>query len=201
MEQRAVKLHIFPFETRIFRFSLLSRCEKTYISLNCSIITRRLVCLITGFTLHLDLEFSSHRTNILLRFLNQLRRQIRSTPSGISIFLSLSKRRKLLCLQFIRGPTNFDKVIIYYFFYIWNSIWRSHCFNHFIRTADENLWPSILFCTPWHIQHKNRYLCNFHYLQILFLLPQIPPGTLWIALFQFRELSYSIKTVYVLNIC
>jgi len=43
----------------------------------------------------LGFEFSRHMTNILLRFLNQLRRQIRSTSSGISIFLSLSKRIKV----------------------------------------------------------------------------------------------------------
>jgi len=118
MEQRAVNLRIFPFETRIFCVSVLSRWEKTCICLIGSLIKRRLVCLITGFTLHLALEFSRHMTNILLRFLNQLRRQIRSTPSGISIFLPLSKLRKRLFSQFIRGPRNFDKVTIYYFVYI-----------------------------------------------------------------------------------
>jgi len=118
MEQQAVNLNICPFETRIFCVSVLSRWEKTCICLNGSLIMRRLLCLSTGFTLHLALEFSRHMTNILLRFLNQLRRQIRSTSSGISIFLSLSKHRKRLCLQFIRGPRNFDKVTIYYFVYI-----------------------------------------------------------------------------------
>ena len=160
----------------------------------------RLVCVITGFALHLALDFSRHMTNILLRFLNQLRGQIRPTSSENSIFLWLSKRRKHLCLRFVRRPRIFDKVIIYYFVYIWSGIWMSNRFNHFIRNAAENIWPSMLFCTPWHIQNKSRYLCNFHYFQILFLLPQIPPGIFWIALFQFRQLSYNFKTLYALNI-
>jgi len=42
-------------------------------------------------------------------------------------------------------------------------------------------------------------LRNFHSFQILFLLPQIPPGTFRIVLFQFCEMSYNTKTVYVLN--
>ena len=46
----------------------------------------RLVCVFTGFALHLALEFSNHMANILLRFLNQLRGKIRSTSSGSSIF-------------------------------------------------------------------------------------------------------------------
>ena len=95
MEQQAVNLHILRFETRVFCVSVLSRWEKTCFCLNGSLIMRRLLCLITGFTLHLALEFSRHMTNILLRFFNQLRRQIRSTSSGISIFLSLSKPIKV----------------------------------------------------------------------------------------------------------
>jgi len=117
MEQQALNLHICPFETRVFCVSILSRWEKTCICLNGSLVKRRLDCLITGFKLHLALEFSRHIPNILFAFLNQLRRQIRSTSSGISIFLSLSKRIKRLCLQFIRRPRNFDKGIIYYFVY------------------------------------------------------------------------------------
>jgi len=85
-----VSTHLQPINIII-----ITRWEKTCICLNGSLIKRRLDCLITGFTLHLALEFSRHMTNILLRFLNQLRRQIRSTSSGISIFLSLSKRIKV----------------------------------------------------------------------------------------------------------
>jgi len=34
----------------------------------------------------------------------------------------------------------------------------NHLFNQFIRNAAENLWPSMLFCTLWHIQDKSSYL-------------------------------------------
>jgi hypothetical protein len=128
--------------------SVLSRWEMTCICLIGSLIKKRLVCVITCFVLHLALEFSRHMAIILLTFLNQLHRQIRSMFSGISIFLSLSKRRKRLCLLFIRRPRNFDKVIIYYFVYICSSIWCSHRFNHFIWTAGENLWPFFYFVLP-----------------------------------------------------
>ena len=193
MEKRAVNLHICRFEIWVFCVSVLSRWEKTRFCLIGSLIKRRLVCFITGFALHLALEFSMHMTNILLRFLNQLRRQIRSTSSGRSIFLSLSKRRKRLCLQFIRGPWNFDKMIIYYFVYIWSSIWRRHPLKHFIRAATENLWPCMYFVLPDIFREKSRYFCNFQYIQVLFLLPQIPPGTFCIALFQFRDQSIILK--------
>ena len=136
----------------VFCVSVLSRWEQTCICLISSLIKRRLVCVITGFALHLALEFSRHMVNIFLRFLNQLRGQIQSTSSGSSIFLWLSKSRKRLCLQFIRRPRNFDKVIIYYFVYIWSGIWMSNNFNHFIRNAAEHLRPSMHFYTPWHIQ-------------------------------------------------
>jgi len=108
MEQQAVNLHICPFETSVFCVSILSCWEKTCICLNGLLIMRRLLCLSTGFTLHVALEFSRHRNNILFRFLNQFRRQIRSTSSGITIFLFLSKLRKRF--QFIRRPRNSDKV-------------------------------------------------------------------------------------------
>ena len=50
-----------------------------------------LVCVITGIALQLALEFPRHIVKIFLPFYNQLRKQIRSTSSGTSVFLSLSK--------------------------------------------------------------------------------------------------------------
>ena len=132
-----------------------------------------MVCVITGLCYHWFCSslgvrvLKAHGHYFVAVFESASRTNSVNFFRNFYIFIFFQSRKRL-CLQFIRGPSNFDKVIIYYFVYIWSSIWRSNRFNHFIRNSAENLWPSILFCTPWHIQYKSHYLCNFHFFRFFF---------------------------------
>ena len=58
------------------------------------------------------------------------------------------KSRKPLYLQFIRGPRNFDKVIIYYFVYIWSDIGGAIFSTTYSETQLKIYGPLCHFVLP-----------------------------------------------------